>query len=60
MIPVNTFSIFRGKTSISKQLPIPETVEVSVYLDKDTKEIVGIGSQGPQNIQIHVFEEEEE
>jgi hypothetical protein len=45
---------------MSKQLPIPETVEVSVYLDKDTKEIVGIGSEGPQNIQIHVFEEERE
>jgi hypothetical protein len=60
MISVNTFSIFRGRTSISKQLPIPETVEVSVYLDKDTKEIVGIGAEGPQNIQIHVFEEEGE
>jgi len=59
MISVNTFSIFRGKTSTSKQLPIPETVEVSVYVDKDTKEIVGIGSEGPQNIQVHVFEEEE-
>ena len=59
MISVNTFSIFRGKTSTSKQLPIPETVEVSVYVDKDTKEIVGIGSEGPQNIQVHVIEEEQ-
>jgi len=60
MIPVNTFSIFRGKASTSKKLPVPETVEVDVFLDSETKEIVGIGSKGPQNIQLHIYEEDNE
>ena len=60
MIPVNTFSIFRGKDSTSKNLPVPKTVEVDVFLDSKTKEIVGIGSKGPQNIQLHIYEEDNE
>jgi len=60
MIPVNTFSIFRGKDSTSKNLPVPKTIEVDVFLDSKTKEIVGIGSKGPQNIQLHIYEEDNE
>tara|TARA_R110002020_G_scaffold302687_5_gene518118 strand:- start:662 stop:877 length:216 start_codon:yes stop_codon:yes gene_type:complete len=60
MIPVNTLSIFRGKDSMSKKLPVPETVEIDVFIDKETKEIVGIGSKGPQNIQLHIWDEENE
>ena len=60
MIPANTFSIFRGKDSLSKKLPVPETVEVDVFIDTKTKEIVGIGSKGPQNIQLHIYEEDNE
>ena len=60
MIPVNTFSIFRGKDSTSKNLPVPKTIEVDVFIDSKTKEIVGIGSKGPQNIQLHIYEEDNE
>jgi hypothetical protein len=60
MIPSNTFSIFRGEDSLSKKLPIPKTVEVNVFIDTETKEILGIGSKGPQDIQLHIYEEEGE
>ena len=60
MIPANTFSIFRGKDSLSKKLPIPKTVEINVFIDTETKEIVGIGSKGPQDIQLHIYEEDNE